>query len=317
MIELKKEDLIGKIHLGDCVEFMKSLKGKLFDVSFTSPPYNRIRNDTYAKFDDISNDYYKLLCDVTENLLRLTKGNVIINVQANLFNKVDVAKWQGKFADEDRWISREEFFALKDKEPYIKYIWSFGNNGRDYLYSKAIEPFKRACHYAVFFGDYEPAVGLGINLTAKQEKEYKGERNNTRLQNIQALESLKRLQYIQNTQNLEYSFKDFEEVEIKENSVIYCDPPYLGTDSYEKGKGNNFDYERFYKWCERQKEFCIISEYFMPEDRFVCIGGIEKSVLLASGGDLKTIEKLFIPKHQEQMYRKWKVEEGGFLFDFL
>lgn len=99
MIELKKEDLIGKIHLGDCVEFMKSLEGKLFDVSFTSPPYNRIRNDTYAKFDDISSNYYKLLCDVTENLLRLTKGNVIINVQSNLFNKIDVAKWQGKFAE--------------------------------------------------------------------------------------------------------------------------------------------------------------------------------------------------------------------------
>ena len=55
----------------------------------------------------------------------------------------------------------------------------------------------------------------------------------------------------------------------------------------------------------------------MPEDRFVCIGGIEKPVMLNSGADLKKKKKIFIPKHQEQKYRKWKVEEGGFLFDFL
>jgi hypothetical protein len=93
--------------------------------------------------------------------------------------------------------------------------------------------------------------------------------------------------------------------------VAYC------TNAYGKKNINNFDYERFYKWCERQTEFVFITEYQMPEDRFVCIGGIEKPVMLKSGTDLKAIEKIFIPKHQEQKYRKWKVEEGGFLFDFL
>lgn len=92
---MKNEEIV----LGDCISYMKGLEGKQFDVAFTSPLYNRIRNDTYEKFDDISSDYYKLLCDVTENLLRLTKGNVIINVQSNLFNKIDVAKWQGRFAE--------------------------------------------------------------------------------------------------------------------------------------------------------------------------------------------------------------------------
>lgn len=87
------------IILGNCIDVMKKLDDKIFDVSFTSPPYNRKRNDKYANFNDASNNYYKLLCDVTENLLRLTKGNVIINVQSNMYNKADVAKWQGYFAD--------------------------------------------------------------------------------------------------------------------------------------------------------------------------------------------------------------------------
>lgn len=90
---------MNEIILDDCLHYMKGLKDKIFDVSFTSPPYNRIRNDTYEEFTDINPNYFEMLCDVTANLLRLTKGNVIINVQSNLFNKADVAKWQGVFAD--------------------------------------------------------------------------------------------------------------------------------------------------------------------------------------------------------------------------
>ena len=57
--------------------------------------------------------------------------------------------------DDDRWISRAEFFALKDKDPVVRAVWSFGNNGKDYCYSEEIEPYKRACHYAIF-DDWAP-----------------------------------------------------------------------------------------------------------------------------------------------------------------
>jgi hypothetical protein len=52
----------------------------------------------------------------------------------------------------------------------------------------------------------------------------------------------------------------------------------------------------------------------MPEDRFVCIDEIEKPVMLNSGAGLKAIEKIFIPKHQEEKYRNWQLEKGGYLF---
>ena len=60
----------------------------------------------------------------------------------------------GKYRNERRWISRDDFFALKDKDPYVACCWSFGNNQRDYLYSRKIEPYKKACHYAIVFGDF-------------------------------------------------------------------------------------------------------------------------------------------------------------------
>ena len=44
-------------------------------------------------------------------------------------------------------------------------VWSFGNNLRDYLYSKEIEPLKKAIHYAIFFRDYSLGKDLGYDLS--------------------------------------------------------------------------------------------------------------------------------------------------------
>ena len=71
----------------------------------------------------------------------------------------------GKYNNESRWISREEFFRLKDTDPYVAVVWSFGNNMRDYLYSREIEPLKKAIHYALFFSDYSLGKKLGHDLS--------------------------------------------------------------------------------------------------------------------------------------------------------
>ena len=71
----------------------------------------------------------------------------------------------GKYQNETRWISREDFFRLKDTDPYVAVVWSFGNNLRTYLYSKEIEPLKKAIHYAIFFRDYSLGKDLGYDLS--------------------------------------------------------------------------------------------------------------------------------------------------------
>ena len=58
------------------------------------------------------------------------------------------------------WVSREDFFAKKDKDPLIRLLWSFGNNTRTYMYSKEIEPYKKALHYAICFNDYSDLTKL-------------------------------------------------------------------------------------------------------------------------------------------------------------
>lgn len=68
----------------------------------------------------------------------------------------------GEYADEKRWIDRETFQKLKDVDPYVRYCWSFGNNGIDYLYAQEIEPWKKALHYARVFGDTFLLRNMGI-----------------------------------------------------------------------------------------------------------------------------------------------------------
>lgn len=67
---------------------------------------------------------------------------------------------KGGFKNENRWISREDFFRLKDTDPYVRICFSFGNDQRTYCYGD-IEPYKRAFHYAVF-NDFKPFAELRI-----------------------------------------------------------------------------------------------------------------------------------------------------------
>lgn len=72
---------------------------------------------------------------------------------------------EGKYDNDTRWISREDFFRLKDTDPYVAFVWSFGNNLRTYIYGKDVEPLKKAIHFAVFYADYSLAKALGHDLS--------------------------------------------------------------------------------------------------------------------------------------------------------
>ena len=88
-----------KLYNADCLEVMKTMPDKSVPVAFTSPPYNRKRNDKYKYYDDRIDDYYKFMCDFTDELLRIAYRNVFINIQKNYYNKKDVHKYIGKYSD--------------------------------------------------------------------------------------------------------------------------------------------------------------------------------------------------------------------------
>jgi len=88
-----------QVIMGDCLEVMKTMPDKSVDHVFTSPPYNRKRNDKYEHYDDTVVDYYELIKESIEQSLRVSRGYVIFNIQKNYYNKADVFKLFGTFSD--------------------------------------------------------------------------------------------------------------------------------------------------------------------------------------------------------------------------
>ena len=132
-----------------------------------------------------------------------------------------------------------------------------------------------------------------------------------RLKSLQSLESLERLNSLQSLERLErlerleslpgaltaYSM-DYREMRFDETGIIYCDPPYMSV--YAKGKdyGCEFDAEAFYSWCEAQKLPVYISEYQMPEERFVCVAEWDKVTSMAPKTTSHVTERLWRPRAQ-------------------
>lgn len=88
----------------------------------------------------------------------------------------------------------------------------------------------------------------------------------------------------------------------KEETIIYCDPPYRNTEGYQinyRAKEKGFDYETFYKWCiEKKREGynIFISELNMPEEYFQPIFSKKTLHTISQSNPNTAIEKLFIPK---------------------
>ena len=80
---------LNKIHNENCLNTMAKMENNSVDIVFTSPPYNRKRNDKY--------DFYE--------------GNVYVNIMKNYYNKQDVFKLLGKY----------------HKEIYEVFVWEKSN----------------------------------------------------------------------------------------------------------------------------------------------------------------------------------------------
>jgi len=90
----------------------------------------------------------------------------------------------------------------------------------------------------------------------------------------------------------------YDKLDIPENSIIYCDPPYRGTKQYK----DSFNHELFDNWCIEQVNngrFIFISEYSMPKELFTSIWKKKVAVTIGTNRINKptkqVTEHLFIP----------------------
>ena len=122
----------------DCLEALKEFDNNSVDYVFTSQPYNikRSKNNKYNKyeyFDDGIDNYYDWSIKIIDELLRVTKNHVFWNIQANYYNKKDVYKLMGHYADK---IQQNFIWYKPDGIPssqkyyvsnFVEYIIGFTN----------------------------------------------------------------------------------------------------------------------------------------------------------------------------------------------
>ena len=139
---------------------MKGSKSKLADRIVSLFPRATHLYDLFCGGSAISH------CALIKNMFQHIHINDINPMMPEAFVKA----LQGGFDDEDRWISREDFFRLKDTDPYVAICFSFGNDLKTYCYGKEVEPLKKALHYAIFFDSYELSDALiGVDLRPIQK----------------------------------------------------------------------------------------------------------------------------------------------------
>lgn len=160
-----------------------------------------------------------------------------------------------------QWIDRETFNNHKNDDCWFgglcKVVWSFGNNQRDYIFGKDVEPIKKLGHETIVFKNKSsleelskilevdlPIEILDMNITKGRQqlsrivKKVKNVRIGLQqLERLQQLQQLQRLQQLEQLQQLEISSKSYIDVEIttpKEETIIYLDPPYENTAKYQE-----------------------------------------------------------------------------------
>lgn len=167
-------------------------------------------------------------------------------------------------------ITRERFEREKDKDGYIRYIWSFGNSGKNYMFAKDLEPLKHEAHDFVVFGRrtehfrvVEPFVKSSdihkrriefCGACKKLQKRFDLEQLE-RLERLQQLEQLERLQQLE--RRITISCGSYADYEYKDGDIVYCDPPYEGTADY----GSEFDHKAFYSWVKTRPFQVWFSSY--------------------------------------------------------
>jgi hypothetical protein len=218
-------------------------------------------------------------------------------------------------------ITRDIFEKKKDLDGYIKYIWSFGNNGKSYIFGKDIEQYKKSLHNAIIFDDFDELSikTLGFAVWPKQLdniykrrlylrkkiefyrqhgipeilKQYLSLQQLERLQQLEQLQQLERLQQLEQLeqlQQLELTTLDYRKIKIEKNSVIYCDPPYRGTARYGDVE---FNHNEFYEWAIQQNVPVFISEYDIPDKRFKLVTEIHTRSIMSNASQKKISEKLY------------------------
>lgn len=206
-------------------------------------------------------------------------------------------------------ITRQDFDRLKDSDGYIKYIWSFGNSGKNYLFAEDVEPLKHMAHDLIVFGKKSnelEKICPGINEAVKSRdihsrrmdfcafvRRRKNRFDQEQLQQLERLQRLQQLEQLNRLEQLELSNMSYLDYEYREGDIVYCDPPYEGTADY----GSSFDFQEFYNWAISRPYKIWFSSYKISDTRFKLVYAKRiRGTLAGSDGAVYNFERIYTNK---------------------
>ena len=120
-----------------------------------------------------------------------------------------------------------------------------------------------------------------------------------RLQSLESLERLQRLESLQSLERLQVTSLSYDEIDIPDGAVVYCDPPYHACDKRRYyGMAKAFDHCAFYDWCVRVSKTnpIFISEYSIEDDRFEIVAEKQKMTSMSHKKSFNVTERLYTVK---------------------
>ena len=242
-------------------------------------------------------------CAVTHAALLSGRYKRVIanDIQGDVVELFQRAITTGLNQDDYAPISRDEFFLRAPHDALVRLVWSFGNRGDTYLYGEDIEKQMLAIHALITdcslmqrYAEWHHVVTSGAF------------RERSRLDLVQSVASLVRISEISKSKRfsscLFCSSCSYELCHVPKNSVVYADPPYSGTASYN---GNTFDNESFYNYLRNVPFPVYVSEYTMPDD-FVCINATDRTDTFSAVSSECVTERLFL--HERFATRNENIE---------
>lgn len=235
-------------------------------------------------------------------------GSVLYNDVNPIVVEYVKGAFSGKYnmdVNEPEIITRDRFHELKTKRGDIAFLWSFGNNGLDYLWSKDREEFKLAAFAMLTRGTvgeryyyYKKLMGV-IRKHASDDSSWiyrtlKDDCGGSSVEAIELIQYSERIQSIERdaSDRIQFSNIDYSEYEYVDGDVVYCDIPY--ENSGGKTPYKNFDFEKFYEWAYSRPFPVYISSYGISDDRFDGIPISKRRQLLTKTTDDNRMEKIFM-----------------------
>ena len=263
----------------------RKLAGKIIDAIIRDNPRAKYFYDLFGGGGSISLEALK------RNQFEKVFYNEIDSGVVNLLKKIQTEGVTEEFYE---WIDRETFHALKNgsdwKAGLVKTCWSFGNEGKGYIYGKEIENLKKSTHFYIIENGYlenrKPEIRIRLLKEFKEKEKIK---NRFDLEHLERLQHLEHLQQLQQLEILNHSYENVKIETPIEETVIYLDPPYFGTATYQ----NDIDHEKLYNWIQNSPYTIYMSSYEAPFD---VIEQFEHRCKFSPTKNNKVIEKLFCNK---------------------